>query len=179
MQHTQLNVEGVKNKSKAVEVNRWITIGKPALELQRLWCEPHTLPLIMSHFAKVDILNERESSWMVEDMLSQKWYWQNRITELQPGVAIYWQSLQGADLPNEGSLLFREAPAAKGTELSLRVIFEPPGGEMGKKIADWLNVVPNEIVSKALHRFKSLAETGEIPLVSPPPVGADRAKKEA
>ena len=163
------------------QLRRWITIGQPADRLYALWCDPATLPQIMAHFADITVLNEAEAEWHIQGPLKKKYRWRSRIVDRQPGVVIAWESLEGADVPNEGMLQFRPAPGEWGTELTLTLRFNPPGGVIGKKIKALLDLFPKEQLSKALHRFKSLAETGEIPRLDGQPTGhqADRKEKEA
>ena len=37
----------------------------------------------------------------------------------------------GASLPSEGEVQFRPAPGDRGTEVTLRIRFDPPGGALG------------------------------------------------
>ncbi|OLZ39529.1 hypothetical protein A6E15_00370 [Natrinema saccharevitans] len=62
-----------------------------------------------------------------------------------------------------GAIRFREAPAGRGTEVTFRFRFEPAGGTVGAAVTDRLGVVPESLAGVVLDRFKSLAETGEIP----------------
>jgi uncharacterized membrane protein len=89
--------------------------------------------------------------------------WDAQITEERPGELLRWSSLGDAELPNEGTVRFAPAPAEWGTEVSLHLRFGPPGGALGRAAANLLPVIPRMAVDKALRRFKSLAETGEIP----------------
>lgn len=57
---------------------------------------------------------------------------------------------------------FRRA-AGRGTEVLLRVRFDPPGGAIGREAANLLKSVPRSLADRSLHYLKSLAETGEIP----------------
>jgi uncharacterized membrane protein len=61
--------------------------------------------------------------------------------------------------------------------LSLR--FEPPAGLLGSAAAALFGGAPGKLLAtKALHRFKSLAETGEVPTLTRQPAarhdGRDR-----
>ncbi|WP_420139890.1 hypothetical protein [Sphingomonas sp.] len=91
---------------------------------------------------------------------------------------IRWSSLDGADVPNAGTLTFRPAPGDRGTELHLKIGFDPPGGAVGEAVSKLFHIVPAEIVRKALYKFRALALTGEIPTTEPQPAprrgGADR-----
>jgi len=40
------------------------------------------------------------------------------------------------------------------------------------------DLLPKEVASKALHRFKSLAETGEIPTLEGQPAGRHASRKD-
>ena len=161
-------------------LRRWITVGLPATDLFALWLHPDTLPRIMSHFAKITPVNASDALWQVDGPLGKHYSWETRIVEAQPGEVIAWRSLEGGDIPNEGELRFRPAPGEWGTELALTLRFTPPGGMLGKKVTTTFDLLPKEVVSKALHRFKSLAETGEIPTLDGQPAGrhAERQDKE-
>lgn len=162
----------------APELERWITIGKPADELYRLWRDPNTVPKIMEGIATVDIESDDRARWTVETPLGKSLTWETRIVEDRPGELIRWESVEGAEVPNEGTVSFKPAPADWGTEVSLQFRFEPPGGALGEgafKLVESIPIVgdfvPNLLAGKALRRFKSLAETGEIPRSSPQPSG--------
>jgi hypothetical protein len=48
--------------------------------------------------------------------------------------------------------------------VTLHAHLDPPGGMLGRTAAAMLgNSVPGALVSKSLHYFKSLVQTGEIP----------------
>ncbi|WP_061061021.1 SRPBCC family protein [Pantoea vagans] len=161
-------------------LRRWITVGLPATEIFNLWLEPDTLPRIMSHFASVTPVNKSDAHWQIEGPLGKHYRWHTRIVDAQPGEVIAWRSLEDADIPNEGELRLRPAPGEWGTELALTLQFTPPGGALGKKVTTLFDLLPKEVASKALHRFKSLAETGEIPGLHGQPAGrhAGRQDKE-
>jgi uncharacterized membrane protein len=166
------------HKAHEVMLRRWITVGQPADRLYALWRDPATLPQVMRHFAEISVINDTEAEWHVEGPLKKSYRWRSRITDQQPGVVIAWESLEGADVPNEGMLQFRPAPGEWGTELTLTLRFNPPGGALGKKVTAFLDLFPKEQLSKALHRFKSLAETGEIPGLDGQPAGRHDSRKD-
>lgn len=139
-----------------------IVIERPADILFDLWRKPETLPILMSHVAQIDILNATDSRWRMKAPFGQYIEWQARIVEEQPGEFIYWRSLQGARIPNEGRLSFGPAPQVNGTAVTLMIRFDPPGGFLGRKISQVFQLLPKEMLSNTLQRFKTLAETGEI-----------------
>ncbi len=156
------NEEGVQ-KPDAPEVERSLTVGRSAEELYKLWLEPDTLPEIMSHVAEVRYRENDQTHWRINLPLGQSLEWSTRIAEDRPNERIRWASLGGAVLPNEGLVTFRPAPGEWGTVVTLKLEFSPPGGALGSATAKQFEAAPKNLVSKALRRFKSLAETGEIP----------------
>lgn len=91
---------------------------------------------------------------------------------------IAWRSVEDADIPDEGELRLRPAPGEWGTELALTLQFTPPGGALGKKVTTLFDLLLKEVASKTLHRFKSLAETGEIPGLHGQPAGRHGGRQD-
>ena len=156
-------------QAAAKKVERSITIQKPAEELHRLWREPQNLAHVMGHFAEISSAAEDRLHWKVRGPLGRSVEWDSRIVEDRPGELLRWESLEGAMLPTRGSVSFRSAPGDWGTEVVLHLDFQPPAGVLGQAVVKRMGVVPSKLVDKALRRFKSLAETGEIPTVEKNP----------
>jgi uncharacterized membrane protein len=150
--------------SEEPEVEYSITIERPADELYRVWREPATLPRILAFLADIRPTGDGQSEWRADGLLGQSHAWVMRISEERPGELIRASSEDGGALVTECEVRFRAAPGDRGTITTLRVRFDPPGGMLGDVAARFFNgVVPNELASKALHYFKSLVLTGEIP----------------
>jgi len=147
----------------AMEVERSITIGKTADELRRSWLDPRTLPQVMTGFATVRATGEGRMHWKVEGPLGRACEWDTETVD-RPGEGIGWRSVSSGAIANEGTLRFQPAPAGRGTVLTLRVRFNPPGGALGGGLIELLGSTPLGLVADgALRRFKNLVETGEIP----------------
>lgn len=155
--------EGIGASADTAEVERSITIGKPANELFRFWREPQRLSQILGDIAQVTQVSGGRQHWVVHGPFNRRMEWDTQVIEDHPGELVRWKSLDGAPLPNEGLVRFRPAPRDWGTEVALRFRFDAPGGTLGNAVAKRLGIVPGMLAEKALRRFKSLAETGEIP----------------
>ncbi|PWC10042.1 cyclase [Brenneria roseae subsp. americana] len=149
---------GIKSEKDSDEIRSSITIDRPAETLFALWRKPETLPVLMNHFATIDILNHTDSRWRVNTPFGALIEWQARIIDEKTGEYIHWRSLEGARIPNEGRLSFRPAPSGTGTEVTLMIRFDPPGGLLGKKISQMFDILSKDMLTKTLQRFKSLAE---------------------
>ena len=159
------------------DARAFVTIGRSTDELRALWTLADTQALIWAHFADLTPRDDRTIDWVARGPAGGEYRW--RTEPLQTSAnEIRWSSLDGADIPNVGSLTFRPAPGDRGTELHLQVRFDPPGGSIGEAFSKLFHIVPREIVLTALYRFRALALTGEVPRTDPQPAarngGADR-----
>ncbi|MEH2922805.1 SRPBCC family protein [Samsonia erythrinae] len=151
-----LKKTAAKNGSYANEISSSITINSPAERLFALWRKPETLPILMGHFASIDILNHTDSNWRINTPIGALIEWQARIIDEKPGEYIHWRSLEGARVPNEGQLYFR--PVGTETVVTLTIRYNPPGGLIGKKIGQMFDLFSRDMLTKTLYRFKKLAE---------------------
>jgi len=152
-----------------MEVERSITIGKTEDELRRYWLDPRTLPQIMARFASVRATGDGRMHWTLEGPLGHAYEWDAETID-RSGERIGWRSLPDAAIPNEGAVRFRPAPAGRGTVVTLRVRFDPPGGALGEGLLKLFGATPLNLVAEgALRRFKNLVETGEIPTTARQP----------
>jgi uncharacterized membrane protein len=154
-----------------------VTIGRSADELRRLWLDPETQSRIWTHFADVTPGDDRVANWIARGPAGGEYRWRTEVTA-SGSHEIHWSSLDGADVPNTGSLILRPAPGNRDTELHLAVRYEPPGGMVGEAVSKLFHIVPGEILHKALYKLRALALTGEIPATEPQPAvrygGVDR-----
>ena len=61
--------------------------------------------------------------------------WDAEITEDIPDERIGWRSVGDADVPNEGRVWFVPAPDGASTEVHVLLVYDVPGGQLGKAVA--------------------------------------------
>jgi len=145
------------------EVERSITIGKTADELRRCWLDPGTLPQVMAGFASVHATDDGRMHWKLAGPLGRACEWDTETVD-RADEGIGWRALSDGAIANEGWIRFHPAPAGRGTVVTLRFHFNPPGGALGEWVLELLGAAPLRVIADgALRRFKSLVETGEIP----------------
>jgi uncharacterized membrane protein len=144
-------------------IERSITVEKPADELYRYWRDPRELSKILGKFGEVTAVDGNRMHWRMNVPFRRNMEWDTQIVEDHPGQVLRWETVEGASMPNQGMVRFNPAPGDWGTETKLYFRFEPPGGMLVKKAVKRLNVVPRLLAERVLRRFKSLAETGEMP----------------
>ena len=148
-----------------------VTVNKPADELYRYWRNFANLPRFMHHLDAVQELGEGRSHWQAKAPLGQTVEWDATIVNEVENELIAWQSVEGAQVSNAGSVRFTPAPADRGTEVRVTLSYEPPAGKAGVVVAKMLGEEPGRQVSDDLRRFKQLIETGELPTNDRQPMG--------
>lgn len=151
----------------AVAVGRTVLINRPREELYAFWRDFRNLSRFMMNVERVEMVDDRLSHWIVKSPGGTV-EWDSMITEDAPGERIAWSSVEGADIKNTGLIEFRDNSAGRGTEVSATIIYEPPGGELGRTIAKLFGKEPKVQARRDLRRFKQLMETGEISTAEAP-----------
>lgn len=159
-------------------IQKTLTIGRPINELYEFWRDFERLPQFMNHVEAVMPLDDTSSHWMVLAPAGRTVEWDAQITEDIPGERIAWKSLPGADVENGGEVIFRPAPADRGTEVSVALHYKPPAGGLGVIVAKLFGEDPSQQLDEDLYRFKQLMETGLIPDNTGQPVGGKLLEKE-
>ena len=165
---------GGRTERGVTAATRSITVARPADELHELWRDPDEVSRIVDRFADVTPRGEDGLRWKVEGPYGRTISWETRVVEEGPGEYIRWETPGDAMLPMEGSVRFRPASGDRGTVVTLSVSFDPPAGSLGDAALTRLGVVPESLVGGVLDRFKSLAETGEVPTLDGNPSGRGR-----
>jgi uncharacterized membrane protein len=167
-----------RSRSEAMpETVGTVTINKPADEVYKFWRQLSALPSFMAHLDEVRVTGDRTSHWRTVPVAGRQIEWDAEITEDVPGQRISWRSADSADVPNEGTVEFRPAPGARGTEVHVRMRYTLPGGYLGQMMARLLGEEPRQQLDDDLRRFKQVMETGEVVRSEGAP-GGKRARNE-
>jgi uncharacterized membrane protein len=142
-------------------VARAVTINRPIGELFAYFRDFTNLPTFMENVERIDVIDQRRSHWVVKGPAGKSYKWTSAITDEAQDSFIAWASEDGADVPNSGRVDFRDA-GARGTVVTATILYDPPGGVVGKLIAKMFQREPAIQARRDLRRFKQLMETGEI-----------------
>jgi uncharacterized membrane protein len=147
-------------KGKSI-VGRSVTINKPVGELFAYFRDFANLPAFMENVERIDVLDDKRSHWVVKGPAKLTYEWDALVTDEVQDRYIAWASQPGADVDNSGRVDFRDA-GARGTVVTATIMYDPPGGVVGKLIAKMFQREPAIQARRDLRRFKQLMETGEI-----------------
>ncbi len=142
-------------------VARAVTINRPVGELYAYFRDFANLPTFMENVERIEVLDPLRSHWVVKGPAGKSYEWTSAITDEAQDSFIAWSSEDGADVANSGRVEFRDA-GARGTVVTATILYDPPGGVIGKLIAKMFQREPAIQARRDLRRFKQLMETGEI-----------------
>jgi uncharacterized membrane protein len=121
----------------------------------------------MRNVHRVQVLDASHSRWVIEAPAGKTVEWESEITRDDPGRTISWRSADGASVRNSGTVEFLDSPDGRGTVVRLTLVYDPPGGALGKLIAKLFQKEPKVQARQDLRRFKQLMETGEVSTAQP------------
>lgn len=157
--------------SNTIEIERAVTVDKPAGELYNYWRKLENLPNFMEHLKEVKQTEGNQSHWVAKLAGGLPVSWDAEIVEDVPGERIVWRTLPDSTVEQRGKVEFKPANGERGTVVHVDIQYSPPGGIVGETFAQLLNGVTAQQVKDDIRRFKSLMETGEIPTVEGQPSG--------
>jgi uncharacterized membrane protein len=147
-----------------MNVKKVVTVNRSPEELYNFWHNFENLPRFMRHLESVQVTGPSQSHWKTKGPAGQMVEWDAEITEDQPNELIGWRSLEGADVPNSGTVRFTPAPGGRGTWVQVALEYDPPGGKAGALVAKLFGEEPEKQVYDDLRAFKQVMEVGEIVL---------------
>jgi len=143
-----------------VEITKSVTINRPRDEVYECWRELDNLPRFIPALQELTLMPGGRSHWVVKGPLTEAIEWDAQILEDRPGELLSWRTLAGSKMPNEGEVRFADAPGGRGTEMRIRLQYDPPAA--GQVLARLLGNNPEGLIREALRRFKQVLETGEV-----------------
>jgi uncharacterized membrane protein len=160
-----------------VELTATTTIRRPAPDVFAFWRDMENLPIFMTHLDQVRVTGERTSHWSANAPFGKNLEWDAEIIDEAPSEKIVWRSTGSADVPNGGTVHFVTAPDGVSTEVHLGLVYDIPGGAIGKAVAKYFGEEPHQQIDDDLRRLKQVLETGEVVRSDGAPWGK-RARKE-
>lgn len=148
-----------------VRVEKTITINRSPEEVYAFWRDFENLAQFMEHLESVKTEGNR-SHWVAKAPLGMTVEWDAEVYNETPGEMIAWRSLEGSEVDTAGSVHFKPAPGGRGTEVTVNLKYNPPGGKIGAAAAKLFGEEPSQQISEDLRRFKRIMETGEVPTVA-------------
>jgi uncharacterized membrane protein len=162
-----LSYAGAKTSTRERELiaRSSILLNCTPQEAYQFWSKFENLPLFMRHLESVTQMGETRSRWIAIGPLGKRVTWDAEIAFDRKDDVIAWRSLPDSEIYVDGIVKFRNAPANRGTIITVVVVYQPPAGALGGALAKILGKDPSFMMRQDLRRLKALIEAGEIPTV--------------
>jgi uncharacterized membrane protein len=161
----EINRAGPYGK-EGIQVERSLTINRPRPEVYAFWRDFENFPMFMEHLESVHILGDNQQStrshWVAKGPFDVPVEWEAEIFEERHNELISWRSLPGSVVENSGTVIFRDAPGGRGTEVKVVIKYKPPAGSASAAFARLFGKEPGQQIREELRRFKMILETGEV-----------------
>jgi uncharacterized membrane protein len=146
----------------AVELHKNIHLDLPPETVFQAWSDYANFPRFMSHVREVRDAGNRRSHWEADGPAGTTIHWEAVLTRYEPPALLAWKTDEGSPFPNAGIIHFTAAPQG-GTDVDIRLSYNPPGGALGHAAAVLLGSSPRRRMNDDLLRMKTFLETGRPP----------------
>lgn len=141
-----------------VRMRATVTVDRDRQTLFDYWRDFSNMPRFMQHIREVQPRGGGRARWVAELPVAGRVEWEAEVTGEDPGRRIAWASVPASPLHTEGEVRFQDAPADRGTEVQVDMLFQPPGAVGGRLVQG----LSEQMLKEDLRRFKQLMETGEV-----------------
>jgi uncharacterized membrane protein len=138
---------------RGVHVLESVVVPVSPEEAYQFWRDLTNLPQFMSHVARIDVVDATHSHWVASAPIGMVVEWDAKIINDVENKLIGWKSLEDADVVSAGSVRFR--PTRGGTEITVHLQYDPPGGKLGQWFAETFGQAPSRAIRQDLERLKT------------------------
>ncbi len=127
----------VKHES-GVRVDEAITINRPRAEDRSVWRDLSNIsqaPAWKTSSSVSAVNGGNRSHWVAKGFHGKTIEWDAEIINEKENELIAWRSLDGADVPNAGSVHFKDVPGGRGTQVNVELQYALPGGAVAAFVA--------------------------------------------
>ena len=151
------------HQTRDVRLESRITINRPPEAVYRFWKDFRNLPNIMTFIDTVEPQEGDVTRWVSKvSPAGPTLEWESEIVDDVPGRLLAWRSLEGSDLQNWGTVIFRPSRDGLATELSLALNFSPHN-RIATRAAHFMSQLEEAVLNDNLRQLKEELENGEIP----------------
>ena len=105
------------------------TIRRPPAEVYRFWREQENCP---------------RSRWTASAPFGGTVEWEAEIEDEMPPEKTGWRSVGDTEVPNRGRAWFIPAPDGESTAVHVLLVYDIPGGDLGKAVAAYSGEEPHQ-----------------------------------
>jgi len=139
-----------------------VTVRRSSQDLYSFWRKLSNLPQFMERVEEVKEIDGVRSHWMMRGPAGYRLEWEAEVFRDEPNELIAWRTVGNADIVSVGSVTFKPRAGNRGTEVRVKLQYDPPGGKAVSTLARLLGNAPAFEVRRDLMQFRQLMESGEL-----------------
>jgi uncharacterized membrane protein len=116
----------------------------------------------MDNLQSVEVMDGKRSRWTAVGPANVPVSWEAEIINERRNELIGWRSTDNAVVASAGSVAFRPVFNGQATELTVKMEYMPPAGEVGAFVAKVFGREPRQQVPDDLQRLKRLMENAPV-----------------
>lgn len=147
--------------SSEITLSSHVTINRSPEEIYQFWRDFQNLPKVMSFIERIEPREGKITHWVARGPAGPAIEWDAEVVDDQPGKLLSWRSVEGSELQTWGTVAFSPRGGDRGTEVSVKFNFYPPGKISGT-LARFMSGLENSVLDSNLKDLKSQLETGEV-----------------
>lgn len=151
---------GLGGGRRGVQIQKTVNVDAPVEQVFDFWSNFENFPRFMSNVREVRPLEGGRSHWVVTGPAGVPVEWDAETTKVVPNEEIAWKSVEGSAIANAGVVKFRPNRRG-GTEVDIRLSYNPPAGAVGHAVASLLGAHPKRQLDGDMLRLKTLFDTGK------------------
>ena len=153
-----------------------IEVNRDRRDVYDFWRNFQNLPRVMRHLQSVTPIDETRSRWTAHAPLGQTLTWEADIINERSGEMIAWQSVPGSQVDTAGSVHLNDSPSGSGTEVTVTLKYDPPGGHFVDRLAHLLGQSLEDDLKEDLQLLKRSLEASDWPAAGyQPPVAQSQS----
>lgn len=144
-----------------MEITKSLEIRLSPDQIYEFWKDYENFQEILDNVESVRRVNATHAEWVLHGPMQTLIRFTSELTEDKPGSLLAWKSENG-DLPHQGRVQFTPIEDGQKTQVDFTVQFQPPGGQLGEKIAKLGDVLESEYIGMTLFELKSHLEANQL-----------------
>ncbi|HET9445843.1 MAG TPA: SRPBCC family protein [Steroidobacteraceae bacterium] len=146
---------------RGIDIRKTIHVEAPVERVFATLANYENFPAFMRNVRDVTLHPDGRSHWVVAGPAGFSVEWDAETSVSRPNELLGWRTVRSATVQHAGLIRFR--PQGAGTQLDVRMTYNPPAGALGHIVAKLFGADAKTELEEDLVRLKTFLETGAAP----------------
>jgi len=146
---------------RGIDIRKTIHVEAPVERVFATLANYENFPAFMRNVRSVTLQPDGRSHWIVAGPAGFSVEWDAETSVSRPYELLGWRTVRNATVQHAGLIRFQ--PEGAGTQLDIRMTYNPPAGALGHIVAKLFGVDAKTELDEDLVRLKTFLETGTAP----------------